>query len=802
MSHSESDTRAKYIDPSLKNSNWEEISIIREYYFTDWRKALWWKRWKRKFADYILTFKWVKLAIIEAKKEGLEPTEWLEQVKEYANILNLRFVYSTNWKKIYEFDLETWKWDFIENYPSPEELYNKVYSERNLAKEILLSEPFLLSDKKPRYYQEIAIQKTMEAIAEWKNRILLTLATWTWKTVIAFQTVYKLFNARWSKDWIWVRRPRILFLADRNILLDQAMNTFNPLEKDILKINWIEIKKRWWKVPTNANIFFAIYQALVGWSLEDEDNCYPEFVSGSLKGQDNSNDPQILCKKWQTFIEEAYYNRYPKDFFDMIIIDECHRWWAREDWNWAEILKYFDSAVHLWLTATPKREDNVDTYKYFWKPVYEYSLKAWIDDWFLTPFKIKRIKLNIDELVLNSWDQVVAWVATKDVYYTKDMEREIVIDERSDLIAQTILQQINKMDKTIVFCVDQSHALRIRDSINKYKTVKDSDYCVRVTSNEWEIWRTYLERFQDNDKDIPVILTSSQMLTTWVDALNVRNIVLVRNIWSIVEYKQIVWRWTRIFEWKDYFTILDFVWATNDFKDEVWDWWPEEENDDCHSELVSESSKCKKLNYDFEINSEWQSKKEKLVVKLWASREVKVIDIETRYLDPVTWKHLSSEDFLKKIIWDLPAFYKDEYQLRELWSNPETRDELLHNLANIWLDSEQLEDLKKIFEAEDSDIFDVLAHLSFNSDIKYRSERSIYWEEIVDNYESFKAREFLEFLLTLYVKTWILEFRKDWLSSKIALFNKWQAREIASEFGWLEELKNAYYELQKSLYVK
>jgi len=773
MYYSESDTRAKYIDPSLKASSWEEINIIREHYFTDWRKALWGKRWKRKFADYILTYKWVKIAIIEAKKQNLEPTEWLEQVKEYWKILNLRFVYSSNWEKIYEFDLATWKGDFIESYPTPEQLYNKVYKEKNLLKEALLNEPFLLSEKKPRYYQEIAINKTMEAIWDGKNRILLTMATGTGKTIIAFQTVYKLFQARWSLDGIWVRRPRILFLADRNILVDQAMNTFNPLEKDILKINWVEIKKRWWKVPTNANIFFAIYQALVGWA-------------------DEENPEEII---------ESYYNRYPKDFFDLIIIDECHRWWARDDWNWAEILKYFEGAVHLWLTATPKRQDNIDTYAYFWKPVYEYSLKAWIDDWFLTPFKIKRIKLNIDELALNSWDQVVSWVAKKDVYYTKDMEREIIIDERSDLIAQTILNQIGKMDKTIVFCVDQSHALRIRDSINKYKTIKDSDYCVRVTSNEWDIGRTYLERFQDNDKDIPVILTSSQMLTTWVDALNVRNIVLVRNIWSIVEYKQIVGRWTRVFEWKDYFTILDFVGATNDFRDELWDWWPEEEVGELPENPPKENPP--KTGWWRKPWTWWEDELDKKVyVKLWMSREVKVIDIETRYLDPVTWKHLSSEEFLQKIVWELPKFYKDEHQLRQLWSNPETRDELLVWLSHIWLDTEQLEDLKNMFMARDSDIFDILAHLSFDSDIKYRSERSIYGEEVVDRYDSFKAREFLEFLLALYVKNWILEFRKDWLASKIKLFNKWQAREVAEEFWGFEELKNAYYEVQKSLYVK
>lgn len=777
MKISESDTRSKYIDPKLKESSWEENHIIREYSFTTWRIWLWGKRWKQKYADYVLTYKWVKLAIIEAKKFDLAPTEWLEQVKEYWKILNLRFVYSSNWKEIYEFDLIAWKGDFIEKYPTPEELYNKIFSQINHTKEKLLQEPFYLSDKKPRYYQEIAIQKTMEAIWDGKKRILLTLATWTWKTVIAFQTVYKLFHSRWSLDGIWVRRPRILFLADRNILVDQAMNTFNPLEKDIIKINWTEIKKRWWKVPTNANVFFAIYQALVGWVSEDDPN--------------------------ETL--EAYYNRYDRDFFDAIIIDECHRWWAREDGNWAEILKYFDSAVHIWLTATPKRDDNVDTYKYFGNPIYEYSLKNWIDDWFLTPFKIKRIKLNIDELVLNSWDKVVSGEIKKDVYYTKDMEREIIIDERSDIIAQTILQQINKMDKTIIFCVDQEHALRIRDSINKYKQVSDPDYCVRVTSNEWIIWRAYLERFQDNDKDIPVILTSSQMLTTWVDALNVRNIVLVRNIWSIVEYKQIVWRWTRLFEWKDYFTIYDFVWATNEFRDELWDWWPEEENLVEASENNAYIIKEPEPTYDFSRKTwsdNFQEKKEKLVVKLAPNREIKVIDIETRYLDPISWKHLNSEDFLKRIVGELPKFYQDEHQLRMLWSNPETREELLHKLSNIWLDNEQLEDLKRLFDAEDSDIFDILAHLSFETDIKFRSERSFYGEKAVEKYENLKAKEFLEFLLALYVKNWILDFRKDWLSSKISLFNKWQPREIADSFWGIEELKNAYYELQKSLYVK
>ncbi len=775
--YSESDTRSKFIDPKLISSNWSESHIVREHYFTDGRKGLGGKRGTRKFADYILTHKWIKLAIIEAKKYELEITEGLEQVKEYGKCLNLRFVYSSNGKWIYEFDLQEWKWEILESFPSPEELYTKIFWEIDTTKQALLSEPFLLSEKKPRYYQEIAIQKSMEALAEDKKRILLTLATGTGKTVIAFQMAYKLFQARWSLDGIGVRRPRILFLADRNVLVDQAMNTFNPMEKDILKINGVEIKKRGGKVPKNSNIFFAIYQALVGWAQWDD---------------------------WEgEIVEEAYYNRYEKDFFDLIIIDECHRWGAKEQGNWSEILRYFESAVQIGLTATPKRDDNVDTYKYFGAPIYEYSLKAWIDDGFLTPFKIKRIKLNIDELVLNSWDEIVSGSSKKDVYYAPDMERNIIIEERSDIIASTILQQIGKMEKSIIFCVDQWHALRIRDSINKYKSVKDPDYCVRVTSNEWEIGRRYLERFQDNDKDIPVILTSSQMLTTWVDALNVRNIILVRNIWSIVEYKQIVGRGTRVFEGKDFFTIYDFMGATNDFSDEIWDGAPED-IEIIEPDNIPPKTPKEKPEWDEEIipwDGPWE-KQEKLIVKLWPSREVKVIDIETRYLDPVTGKHLSSEAFLERIVWELPKLYTDEHQLRMLWANPDTRQELLENLAKLGIEKDQLDDLKRMFHAENSDIFDILAHLSFDSDIKYRQERSEYAKGIIEHYESLKAQEFLDFLLALYVKQGILDFRKDRLSRKIELYWKWQAREIAQEFWGMEKLVEAYYEVQRSLYSK
>ena len=776
MHFSEADTRHKFIDSQLERDWWQKKQIICEFDFTDGRKLPGNKRWERKKADYILSYKWVKLAIIEAKKYSKEPTEWLEQAKQYAKILNIRFVFSTNWQKIYQFDMQTGFWGFIENYPEPEKLYEMVFWSENITKNILLQQNYLVSDKKPRYYQDIAIQKTMEAIAELKNRILLNLATGTGKTVIAFQICYKLFEAKWSLDGVGKRRPKILFLADRNVLVDQAMNTFNYFEKDYKKINWKEIKKRWGEVPKNANFFFAIYQALTGWNISEDD--------------------------WQEeILEEKYFEKYEKDFFDAIIIDECHRGWAKEDWNWAEILKYFDSAVQIGMTATPKREENRDTYKYFWNPVYEYSLKDWINDGFLTPFKIKRIKLNIDEFILQSSDIIVSWEAKKSIYDVKDMDKNIILEERSDLIAEMILSQINTFDKTIIFCVDQVHALRMRDAINKYKTVKDPDYCVRVTSDEWEIGRNFLERFQDNDSNIPVILTSSQMLTTGVDARNVRNIVLVRNIWSIVEYKQIVGRWTRVFDGKDFFTIYDFVGSSVHFIDEIWEW--PADNIEEIEEKDAKTRKEKNQNSDEKttIRDILNDKpKEKLVVILWKNREVKVIDVETYYMDPASWKLLSTGDFLKKLFSELPKLYESEHQLRITWADPDKREELLRKLASLWFDKEQFAALKKMFCAEKSDIFDILSYISYETEIKNRKQRSVFWKHFASNYTNPEAKEFLEFLTDLYENNGILDFAKEKLTAKVDLFWHGTTMEIAEQFGWPNELVKAYYGIQKALY--
>ncbi|MDQ6950516.1 MAG: DEAD/DEAH box helicase family protein, partial [Mariprofundales bacterium] len=480
---SEADTRANFIDPALSSAGWMRHQIIREYYFTDGRKLVGNQRGSRCFVDYLLHTDNQHLAIIEAKKQSAPPTQGLQQAIDYAQKLSVRFVYSTNGEKIYEFDLESGKGDFVPAYPTPDELLARDAGKSNKLGRQLRNIPFHLeAGMQPRYYQELAVHAATDAIGSGKERILLTLATGTGKTFIAFQIVHKLFQSRWSRHAFGKRRPRILFLADRNILADQAINTFNPYEKDLIKIDGEEIRKRHGIVPTNAHIFFAIYQAIAE----------RENIGG-------------------------YYRAYPEDFFDLILIDECHRGAAKNEGSWRAILDHFAPAVHLGLTATPKRTDNIDTYTYFGSPVYEYSLKEGINDGFLTPYRVKRIRTNLDELLLTADDQIIKGESNQDLYESNDFDKNIVADERTDLVAKAILDNINPMEKTIIFCTNQTHALTMRDMINRHKTVTDPSYCVRVTSDEGKAGRDLLERFQDNDRDIPTILTSSQMLTTGVD---------------------------------------------------------------------------------------------------------------------------------------------------------------------------------------------------------------------------------------------------------------------------------------------
>ncbi|MEA3446487.1 MAG: DEAD/DEAH box helicase family protein, partial [Bacteroidota bacterium] len=508
----EAETRAELIDPKLKANSWgvvEGSKILRERNvckITEGRIQVGGGRKKPLIADYILVYKGIKLAVVEAKSDELEVGEGVAQAKLYAKKLKLDYTYSTNGKEIYQICMKTGEEKLVDNFLSPDELWNEVYSDQNDWRDKFSSVPF--EDKsgtwQARYYQEIAVRNTLEAVAQNKDRILLTLATGTGKTPIAFQIAWKMFHTRWNLNRDGKRRPRILFLADRNILADQAFNSFSAFSDDaMVRIKPKEFKKRG-KVPTNGSIFFTIFQSLMA----------------------NDNTAEIEENEVQEKIEydtsTAYYNQYPKDFFDFIIIDECHRGGANDEGNWRGILEYFSPAVQLGLTATPKRKFNVDTYRYFGEPVYIYSLKEGINDGFLTPFKVKRIKTTIDDYIYTPDDTVTEGVIEEGkLYEESDFNRKIVIPARERYRVHTFMNNANINDKTIIFCSTQEHAAMVRDMLNQYKKSKDPNYCVRVTANDGEIGEQFLREFQDNEKTIPTILTTSQKLSTGVDARNI-----------------------------------------------------------------------------------------------------------------------------------------------------------------------------------------------------------------------------------------------------------------------------------------
>jgi type I restriction enzyme R subunit len=764
---SEADTRANYIDPALKAAYWQPSNIIREYYFTDGRKLGGGARGRRCFVDYLLYKDNRYLAVVEAKKDSEHPTKGLQQAIDYATKLHVRFVYSSNGKETYEFDLETGKGEYIEFYPTPDELENRYAGITTNLGQQLRNIPFHLEGAmQPRYYQELAVHAATDAIGQGKSRVLMTLATGTGKTFIAFQIIHKLFQSRWNKEEPGARRPRILFLADRNILADQAINTFNPYEKDIVKINGEEVRKRNGVVPTNAHIFFAIYQAIA--EREDID---------------------------------GYYKAYPKNFFDLIMIDECHRGSANEKGSWRNILNHFESAVHVGLTATPKREANVDTYDYFKSPIFEYSLKEGINDGFLTPYRVKRVRTNLDELVLTKDDKVIEGESGQDIYQVEDYDKKIVVDDRTELVAKTILDNINTLDKTIIFCENQNHALTMRDMINKHKKVIDPHYCVRITSDEGKSGRELLEKFQDNDKDIPTIITSSQMLTTGVDARNVRNVVLDRTVGSMVEFKQIIGRGTRVFDGKDYFTIIDFRGATNKFYDKDWDGEPEAPEPGGTGEPSPPPYNPEPPEDGPEPGPE--EPKLKLKVKLGKHRELKVIDVETRYIDE-NGKPLTIQEFVELLITQLPGLFKSVDELRQIWSDPDEREILLSKLMQAGFDKEQLAALRRMFEAEDCDIFDLLAFLAFEQPMATRKARA---DNVRGNnafFNQFKqenAKKFLHFVLNRYEKTGSTELSRERLPALIELSGLGTTKEASNAFGGKPiQLLAAFKQLQQQLY--
>jgi type I restriction enzyme, R subunit len=637
----EAETRAEHIDPALKAAGWgvvEGSPVLREHGITLGRLQGGGgngARARPEIADYVLVYRNTKLAVIEAKAWDKPLTEGVGQAKRYAAKLAVRLTYATNGQAIYGIDMATGAEGDVPSYPSPDELRALTFAELNAWRDRFAAIPF--EDKggtwQGRYYQDIAITRVLQAIEAGRSRILLTLATGTGKTFIAFQLAWKLFHSRWNlADWKSgaepSRRPRILFLADRNILADQAYNAFSAFADDALvRIDPADIRKKG-RVPKNGSIFFTIFQT---------------FMSGP------GGSP--------------YFGAYPADFFDFIVIDECHRGGANDEGTWRAILDYFAPAVQLGLTATPKRANNADTYNYFGDPVFVYSLKEGINDGFLTPFQVKQIATTMDDYVYTPDDEVVQGdIEAGRRYEEREFNRIIEIKEREAYRVKLFMSLINQRDKTIVFCANQAHALAVRDLVNQVKTSADPLYCVRVTANDGALGEQHLRDFQDNERTIPTILTTSQKLSTGVDARNVRHIVLMRPINSMIEFKQIIGRGTRLYDGKDHFTIHDFVKAHHHFSDPAWDGEPIEPDprplrtDGSTDVLVAEPTPPPLTNPPLA----------KIKVRLADGKERKIQHMTATTFWSADGRPMSAAQFLQVLYGALPEFFKDEDELRRI----------------------------------------------------------------------------------------------------------------------------------------
>jgi len=792
----EAETRATYIDPVLKKAGWGVVDgsrIRMEFPISKGRLIGKGQRSKPDMADYVLQYRNRNLAVIEAKSDEKHYTEGVGQAKDYAERLQVRYTYSSNGLQIYGIDMQNGKEGDVEKYPFPDELWAMTFAEEDSVnqeagqwRDKLHSIPFEERGGtwQPRYYQENAITKVLESIAKGQNRILITLATGTGKTAIAFQIAWKLFHSRWNLRRDGQRTPRILFLADRNILADQAFNAFSAFEEDALvRIRPSDIRKKE-KVPTNGSVFFTIFQS---------------FMSG-----DNG---------------EPYFGEYPKDYFDFIVIDECHRGGANDESTWRAIMEYFSPAVQLGLTATPKRDKNIDTYRYFGEPVYIYSLKEGINDGFLTPFKVKQISTTVDEYIYTPDDTVIQGdIEESKVYTETEINRVIEIMEREEYRVKLFLKMMDQAQKTIVFCNTQLHALAVRNLVNQLADSTNTNYCHRVTADEGNLGEQHLRNFQDNEKTIPTVLTTSKKLSTGVDAPELKNIVLMRKVNTMIEFKQIIGRGTRLFDGKDYFTLYDFVRAHKHFLDPEWD------GDALPCEIcgevvcicegptpkvckICEQSPCVCVKPPPERCTicgkapcvcDKPPPRKMIKVKL-SDGKVRELDsmVQTSFWSP-DGKPISAEEFLQSMFGSLPDFFKDEDKLRAIWSKPDTRKKLLQDLNEKGYTHSQLDDLRNMIHAEDSDLYDVLAYVAFSTNPVKRSQRAKFAKSHFGDYES-KQRVFLDFVLKQYVESGVSELDDTKLPELLTL--KYKAiTDAKRELGDIAYIRDTFIGFQTHLY--
>lgn len=768
---SEADTRARRIDPHLRDMGWDVVpsSLISREDIAPGRIAVGGKRENPMSCDYVLTYRDQKLATLEAKRAGLNTAEGVAQAKEYARRLKARFTYASNGRTWYEIDTKTGAERDISGPPTPDDLWARTFAEDLEWRNRFGDVPFETGGGKwqPRYYQHNAIQAALEAVARGEDRILLTLATGTGKTGIAFQLCWKLFHSKWNLSGKPTRRPRILFLADRNILASQAYNSFGAFEDGArVRVSPDEISKRG-GMPQNASIFFTIFQTLT-------------TDQGGKLG----------------------YEHYDRDFFDFVIVDECHRGGANAESSWREILNHFEPAVQLGLTATPKRTDNADTYAYFGDPVYTYSLREGIEDGYLTPFRVRQFGSDRDVYQFDGADEVLAGeVEEGEEFSEADFNNKIEIRERELHRVRTFLSEINLKEKTIVFCATQNHAALIRDLINQEVQSPDANYCVRVTANDGAGGEAFLELFQQNSRTIPTILTTSQKLSTGVDAKNVRNIVLMRPVNSMIEFKQIIGRGTRTFEGKWYFTVYDFVKAHEKFDDPQWD-------GDPASIIVAPPSEPNGPTPGGDPNGPeplTPSGGEDPTTPTPEMVQIKLADDHIVNIAATTFwgpdsKPISSRQFIERMFGELPELFKDEDDLLAQWSDPDTRKALLERLAERSYDATILAEVQKAMSAEDCDVFDVLSHIAYDRNMRTREHRAEVGRRRVEDQFDPKIAAFLDYILDSYVAHGVEDLDRSKLSD-FARIRYGTLRECGAELGGMDAVIGAFVGFQRHLYT-
>jgi type I restriction enzyme R subunit len=781
----EADTCRTYVVPALYAAGWTDDQIREQVSFAPGRiivsggKV---RRGKRKRVDYLLSYLRDRpIAVVEAKSEYRLPSDGLQQAKEYAELLDLKFAYSTNGPGIVEHDYTTGLDDELDGYPSPDELWRRDCRGRGLdPSDAQLRAPYFHEQgREPRYYQDISIHRATEAILKGTLRVLLTLATGTGKTMVAFQICWRLWSTGWNRTGEF-RKPRILYLADRNVLVDDPKDkTFAPFGDARHKISGGDARK-------SREMYFSTYQAIA----HDE-------------------------------LRPGLYRDFPPAFFDLVIVDECHRGSAREEGNWREILEYFSPAVQLGMTATPLREDNKDTYRYFGNPIYTYSLRDGIDDGFLAPYRVHRVVPSVD---------AAGWRPTKGEldrygreipdheYRTKDFERSLVFKKRTEAIARHLTDFLERTDpfaKTIVFCVDQEHAEDMRRTLNNLNVERARrypDFVCRVTADEGAIGGGHLSRFQELETVSPVVLTTSQLLTTGVDAPTCKNVVIARVIGSMTDFKQIIGRGTRVREdyGKLFFNILDYTGsATRLFADPEFDGEPamidEEVMDDAgqviEQTIIEDESQGDEDGSVEIVLLEFSEQDPPGQRKFYfdggsvqiAAQVVYELNSEGKQLRVVSYTDYARDK--------VQALYRSPEALSDDWRERKQRRTILDALEERGIDLQRLGEVAGVPEA---DPLDLLCHLAFNRPLRTRRERADRMarahEDFFDRYGS-EARVILSELVEKYAEHGLEQLRLPDALKIPPLSSHGNPSEIATAFGGPQQLREAVEELEELLYA-